>query len=539
MSNQGGLERMIELQQEMVSYVKSFVIVNVNAMIAKLVETDPIQSIQESVFYQVIKSLKAEQRRAAADAQAEGVIDILPVDENMIQTNRQQTVRVLSENSAWSVSPDDFRIHFNIQLEGENEDETRNLSISSQRGEQANSQVRQFTNYLVNDLVQSAIAPIDMNAIDVLLPRLQDELFGVSQINRLMFVESRLGVPPNTQRTFYLRCNTNQDQAMIDRIKRIMQSVNLPVRPGTPIDLVDSSNRQKVVAFHAYELLPPEAFDEWETCRNDYWERLVGNHVTGVLADPTSVRCDYLFAGEKQATTLEYTFCTDNVYSKIRTPGEQLILTNRIVHLLENRDLFLEALQLWALEYIILQPGSQPELWLNIPDSTQQGYFVLGRHESDSFLLKSITRYLYRGEDMNQRLIERQALSNLLQDQLKTHWLNQNNIRNLMQRYEYEREMAWHLAQMTQKYQRTNMGFGSLTRDNLDQAVSELRQKYQVMSIRNPEYHHETLAERLLIDEIASANDETTIQLLRVVIPLLYDELYKKVDQIRISNNWR
>jgi predicted house-cleaning noncanonical NTP pyrophosphatase (MazG superfamily) len=348
------LQRMIETVRAMHRYVENTALANAEAMEKQLV-TDSAVNDTVGLYRSLHRSLEDELDRLKLDKRLEQVIEVLGSDQIEVPVNSED-IKKLIEGTRWTVN-DQMRLEISIKLDPNKPPIVLNADLRDPE------QTRKLIRRILEDVASKYTPPLadERNRAAHFLPaeQLAPQL---RECVPTLFEQSAAKTPQDVW-TFYVRIDASeQDQ------KKLGDEINkLGIATRNPDPVVGSENPYKIVVFSARELLLPENFTAWETCQRGYQVSVLGD--PGLRIDPNleRVRCDHLFAAEKNALALESRIArNDNLRRRLGINQLMPTLNPRIVHLLEHRERLERFLKAWMFDYVGVELES--EQWqLKVP----------------------------------------------------------------------------------------------------------------------------------------------------------------------------
>ncbi|MGB1285891.1 MAG: tubulin-like doman-containing protein [Aggregatilineales bacterium] len=500
------VQRIVMTLNEMYDFVQNQTLRQVRAIIQQLVTDNTVDRVQ-GLYRGLHESLQNERSRHAFDEKLSSVTHLLK-SEGSVPPPGMEKILELVNRTTWSVD-EHMNIHLSIQV-SDNAPPIE-LEANMRDPEQTIGLVQQLVvgvadRVVVNIDQKTAVDVIDMEQFARELPECRDTLFAPSATN------------PQTDevRTFYIRANATPQQR--DQLEVILRDLGLPTQQPHQVEVVGSTNANKIVVFSAREMLMPENFNEWEATMRAYQVTVRGDGRTNTEENLELVRCDHLFAGEKQALAME-----NRHYKKT---GNFPILNHSIVHLLEYYERMEDFLRMWVLRWINIEEASRQDerpMWVIETDNNQLGTTQLSP-DDDTDILSVMSRYITHGRDMRGNSLDYNRISRRLSNTINEDWFQDDEkSRQLLGLFRYEAQVCEDFLRLIGK------GINNQNKpDEFEPLINEL-----VEELRAEENYHSTLAEYVAYDfsrkvntgEPLVSNIEAHQQMLEFVLPQMYNTM--------------
>ncbi|MDW8299972.1 MAG: tubulin-like doman-containing protein [Anaerolineae bacterium] len=347
------LQRMIETVREIRSYVENIALPKVEAMEKQLV-TDSTVSDTVGLYRSLHLSLQDEMNRLALDKRLKDVISLLgdvqadvPVDDRQLEE--------LIGRTQWTLD-DQMNIAISIQIDPDPSQPPITLTANLRDPKQT----RELVKRILRNVASKYTPPLadEKNRASKFIT--VEQLAGHLQACRPTLFEQSAVQTVQDLWTFYVRMDSTPEEqkALSDRIDQ------LGITKENSDSVVSSENPYKIVVFSARELLLPENFAAWETCQSGYQVTVIGDRDRGIPANGERVRCDHLFAAEKNALTLEMRIANnDNLRRQLKIGALMPTLNPRIVHLLEHKDRLEHFVKAWLFGWIKRVDTGSDGIW--------------------------------------------------------------------------------------------------------------------------------------------------------------------------------
>lgn len=404
------VQRIINTLKVMRRFIQDVALDKVEAMEQQLVTDNNIDGVT-GLYRGLLSSYTDEMDRHAYDRRLRQMMTLLgdDIDENDPRLRPDMNlVNQMVENTTWTID-DNLNVRVAVRL---NAHETIELEASSRDPQQT----RRLVERLIMGVADRVMMESDSTALDFIdLDNFEDEL---KQYNRTLFTQHG-NVPSSEVVTFYLRAQANEGQRQ--RLETMVRDrLALNQNPPNSASVQTSENPNKVVMFRARELLLPEDFAEWHAGFVAYQQEVSGFR-DRVNANFERIRCDHLFAAEKNALELENRYFQ---LDRVEFP----ILNFRLVHLLENRDLVVNFLQMWTLGWFYIQEGmvnsrgDTVSMWMWQTPRDNRANELLEWDEQD--VLSAVERFVIGGNDFRGAPLPYPRMIQVLRDNLNQDWYN-------------------------------------------------------------------------------------------------------------------
>jgi len=526
--NHRALERMQNTVKEMYEYVRGIALPKVLEMEQQLVTDSNVDRIT-GLYRLVLESLRDQIDLLGYD---ERVTVVLDGAQEAFRPDDQEIEKLL-ERTTWFI--DDS---MNLRIEIRVSDRRNPIVLESNMND--SQQTVRLVRRLLDDVADRVIfADSGQTALDALgidsLGRQLDEC------NQTLFQPSILGRGHRAVRTFYVRCarHRTQDNAdghlSPDEENAILNRLpgDLPRVAPHAVEIVGSENPYKIMVFSAREVLLPEAFAEWETCRNHYQQQVIGDPANHIVSQYESIRADHIFAAEQNALMLEKQHY--EAYPGVDFP----ILNYRVVHLLEDNENLHDFLFMWGMDWVRAAQIERNKISTIAPPEPEPETLLCPLSGND--WLTIIARYTTVGNDFHNRPINYERLASLFNKALDNVWLASDETSSeLMRRFQYEAQMAKELAGVVEEQLRLHGRHDDIKRA-LDHCLAPIKQQAE-----EGEVYYSTLAEAIAYDftrvmdggESLVLNHEAHLQMLKIVLVGKFTALAQEVKNHRINQGW-
>lgn len=347
------LQRMIETVREMRSYVENIALPKMEAMEKQLV-TDSTVSDTVGLYRSLHLSLQDEMNRLAIDRRLTQVISLLGDTQVDVPVDDKQLEELIGRTK-WTLD-DQMNIAISIQIDPDPSQPPITLTANLRDPKQTRELVRR----ILQNVASKYTPPLadEKNRASRFITI--EELAGQLQACRPTLFEQSAAQTAQDVWTFYVRMDgtPEEQQALANRIDQ------LGITKENSDAVVSSENPYKIVVFSARELLLPENFAAWETCQSGYQVTVVGDPSRSIPANGERVRCDHLFAAEKNALTLEMRVANDdNLRRRLRLSAPMPTLSPRIVHLLEHKSRLEHFIKAWLFGWIKRVDNGSGNIW--------------------------------------------------------------------------------------------------------------------------------------------------------------------------------
>lgn len=531
------LQRMIETVREMRAYVEETALPRAEAMEKQLV-TDSTVSDTIGLYRSLNLSLQDEQNRLALDKRLKEVITILGSDQVDIPVDEKQ-IEELIERTKWTLD-DNMNIAISIQIDPDPSRPPITLNANLRDPKQTRELVRR----ILRDVAGKYTPPLaeDMNRASRFIG--VDQLSGQLQACRPTLFEQSAANPPQDLWTFYVRVDATPEEQ-----KKLSEEIDrLGIAKENADPVVSSENPYKIVVFSARELLLPENFAAWERCRADYELRVLGDPQRGINANGERVRCDHLFAAEKNALTFEMRIANDdNLKRQLRITEGMPTLSMRIAHLLEHKDRLEHFIKAWLFGWIKRVDAVGGALWqLNAPNMN-----LVDICPETEDMLSVIARFIFAS---NLRNLDH----NYLKNEVTTFWEEQRRTAasTLLSHLDFERAMCdigitvdlraifvpnstqlrrllegktleQHCTEQARQYLQKQSG--------LPEEVAARIQRYVENPYEDLPLAHQVFADLSRLDANSQpllADAQAHLQFVNIVLRLMLTDLYNEIDQL-------
>lgn len=514
------IERYIGTLREMRVFLQDKALRMARVTESYLVTDDPAKG-GIGLYRGVVNSLKDENFRHEFDQKLHEVTVLLEGDEALDAID-QGKLDALVNNTRWTVN-NDFEVIAEVKYA--ETAPTMRLNIAGDP-DQTRQLVRDLVLKVSADSIKTLAQPKtayqtlrDNESYDAIRQQFED-------CREPLFVQAA-GRPAEDIRTFYVRSVVSESEKA--EILNIIGKLGLPRDEPNTATVVGSENPNKVVIFSAREVMLPEAFAEWNQCQKAYEEMVIGKTRSGVHESYGLVRCDHLFAAEKNALELEV--------QAVRDGAEFQVLRPRLVHLLEQQDKLIELLQMWALGWLSSDgpaTGMGERAWaILIPQTGGLSTRVVLADYTGKDMLTVMAAYSISGHDMRGRDLPYRQITAALEADLSARFRAEGGAAKLLADYKYQADAADKFSALIQNG--LTMGW---TPDTFDQQL-----QHTVDQTRAESDYRSTLAQELA-DDFTKSNEganvlvtdaETHLQAIRMLVKPLYQRLINRTrDAARI-----
>jgi hypothetical protein len=527
------LQRMIETVRQMRQYVEKVALPNAEAMEKQLV-TDSAVNDTVGLYRSLHLSFQDEINRLAIDERLKEVVTLLKGDQVDVPVDNDH-IQELIGRTQWTLD-DQMQLAISIQLDPAQPPIKLDANLRNPQ------QTRELIRRILRDVASKYTPPLadDKNRAARFIS--VDQLSSQLQACRPTLFEQSAAETAQDLWTLYVRIDSTpgEQKRLTDEIARL----GITKENADPV--VSSENPYKIVVFSARELLLPENFKAWETCQDGYQVSVMGDRERAIQANGERVRCDHLFAAEKNALTLEMRVASDdNLRRRLRIQGIMPTLSPRIVHLLEHQDRLTNFIKVWMLGWFNKKDTSSGVIWqLNAPHI---GVVDICPEQED--LLSVIARFVFASNLHN---LDHGDLHEEVQDAWET-WKRATE-RGLLDSIAFERAMCDLIGELDRDIRRLIRAgnvVATLNADNfeatcVDQArkymesqnppdkVRDRIQRYLDDPSRNLPLAHQVLSDlsRLNQNSLPLVTDiEAHLQFVNIVLRLLLTDLHTEVDQ--------
>ena len=527
------LQRMIETVRAMRQYVEKVVLPNAEAMEKQLV-TDSAVNDTVGLYRSLHLSLQDEINRLSIDERLKEVITLLKGDQIDVPVDNEH-IQELIGRTQWTLD-DQMQMAISIQLDPARPPIKLDANLRNPK------QTRELIRRILRDVASKYTPPLadDKNRAARFIS--VDQLSSQLQACRPTLFEQSAAETAQDLWTLYVRVDSTPEEQ-----KRLSDEIaRLGITKENADPVVSSENPYKIVVFSARELLLPENFKAWETCQDGYQVSVMGDRERAIQANGERVRCDHLFAAEKNALTLETRVASDdNLRRRLRIQGIMPTLSPRIVHLLEHQERLMNLIKAWMLGWINKEDTGNGVIWqLNAPHI---GVVDICSEQED--MLSMMARFIFAS---NLRNLSHSDLHEETQDAWET-W-KRNVERGLLDSIAFERAMCDLIMKLDRDIRRltragnvvatldandfettcVNQAREYLESQNSPDSLKDRIQRYLDDPSRNLPLAHQVLSDlsRLNQQSLPLVSDiEAHLQFVNIVLRLLLTDLHTEVDQ--------
>lgn len=527
------LQRMIETVREMRRYVEKVALPNAEAMEKQLV-TDSAVNDTVGLYRSLHLSFQDEVNRLGIDRRVKDVITLLGGDQIDVPVDNDH-IQELIRRTEWTLD-DQMQMAISIQLDPAQPPIKLDANLRNPR------QTRELIRRILRDVASKYTPPLadDRNRAARFIS--VDQLSSQLQACRPTLFEQSAAETAQDLWTFYVRMDSTpeEQQRLSDEITRL----GISKENADPV--VSSENPYKIVVFSARELLLPENFKAWETCQDGYQVSVMGDKERSIQANGERVRCDHLFAAEKNALTLETRVASnDNLRRRLRVQGIMPTLSPRIVHLLEHQDRLTNFIKVWMLGWVRKEDTRNGVIWqLN---ARHIGIVDICSEQED--ILSMVARFVFAS---NLRNLDHRELHEETQDAWED-WKRRIDD-GLLSTIDFERTMCDLVAELDRDIRRlvragnivatldaaafeagcTAQARKYLETPNLPNSVIARIERYLNDPSRDLPLAHQVLSDlsRSNQNSLPLVSDiEAHLQFVNIVLRLLLTDLHTEVDQ--------